>query len=257
MTGKKKFAVKNPQDIFGPLALLAVLLLLWESAVDLFHVPVTVLPPPSGIFREMSANFSRDILPQMIFDLQIIFGGYAIAVPVGFLIAAVCSQFHIVSRMISPVNVFLLVTPMSALVPILMLGLGFNPAVRLIVVVLQTTPIIMLNTLTGFSKVEQSKIELMRSLGATRMQTFRKVVFPNALPQVFTGLKLGCIFSTIAAMGADLAIGKMGLGYRIQEYSSLIMMEMVFGTIIVVALIGIIMFQIVVSIEKRVIVWNR
>ena len=135
--------------------------------------------------------------------------------------------------------------------------MGFDSKVRVIVVILQATPIIVLNTLTGFQTVETSKLELMRSMGATKFQTFIKLIFPNALPQVFTGLKLGCIFSTIAAMSADLAAGKIGLGFRIQQYSSLIMTEMAFGTILIVALIGIVLFQIVATIEKKVIVWVK
>ncbi len=144
-----------------------------------------------------------------------------------------------------------------AMVPLFMLWMGFDSRVRVIVVILQATPIILLNTLTGFTTTEREKLELMRSLGATRWQTFLKVVFPNALPQVFTGLKIGCIFSTIAAMSADLAAGKEGLGYRIQQYSSLIMTEMAYGTIIIVALIGIVLFQIVVMIERRIVVWVK
>jgi ABC-type nitrate/sulfonate/bicarbonate transport system permease component len=111
--------------------------------------------------------------------------------------------------------------------------------------------------LSGFQTTENAKLELMRAMGASRLQTFIKVIFPNAMPQVFTGLKLGCIFSTIAAMSADLAAGKQGLGYRIQQYSSLIMTEMAFGTILIVALIGIVLFQIVLTIEKRVILWVK
>jgi ABC-type nitrate/sulfonate/bicarbonate transport system permease component len=146
---------------------------------------------------------------------------------------------------------------MITMVPLFMLWMGFDSRVRMIVVILQATPIIVLNTLTGFQTTETQKLELMRAMGASKLQTFCKVIFPNALPQVFTGLKLGCIFSTIAAMSADLAAGKAGLGYRIQQYSGLIMTEMAYGTIIIVALIGIILFQIVAGIEKRVIVWIK
>lgn len=254
---KKLFNAKKIQDTMVPLLLLVFLLLFWEFTVRTFHIPSTVLPTPSAISKQMRANFMRDILPELLYTVRIILIGYFVALPAGFLIAAVCSQFNFAAKAISPINVMLLVTPMSTLIPILMLWLGFSPSVRVIIVILQTTPIITLNTLTGFSKVEQSKIELMKSMGANRMQIFIKIVFPNALPQVFTGLKLGCIFSTIAAMSADLAIGKVGLGYRIEEYSSLVMMEMTFGTIIVVAIIGILLFQIVTTIEKHVVVWIK
>ena len=111
--------------------------------------------------------------------------------------------------------------------------------------------------LRGFTKVETAKRELFRSMGAGRFKTFVKLIFPNALPQVFVGLKLGCIFSTIAAMSADLAASNEGLGSRISVYSGMLMTDMAYGTIIVVALIGIVLFMIVAYIEKKVVIWIK
>lgn len=248
---------KEPLRIIAPVLLFVAFIGLWELFVRFSGISRMILPSPLAIFEAMQKNFSRDIWPQMLFTLKVILSGYFIAVPTGILAAAICSQYKLITKAITPLVILLVVTPMITMVPLFMLWMGFDSKVRIIVVVLQATPVIMLNTLTGFQTIEVSKLELMRSMGATRMQTFMKIIFPNALPQVFTGLKLGCIFSTIAAMSADLAAGKYGLGYRIQQYSSLIMTEMAFGTILVVALIGIVFFQIVLSIEKRVIVWIK
>jgi len=256
---KAKVTKERKKKVYyiAPLVLLAVVIALVEFIVVAFDISRTVLPAPHAIFSHMVRNFERDILSHMLFTLRVILTGYFVAIPLGMLIAAISSQFNILIKAITPLNILLVVTPMITLVPLLMLWMGFDARVRIIVVILQATPIIAINTLTGFSRTEAMKLELMRSMGASRLQTFFKVVFPNALPQVFTGLKLGCIFSTIAAMSADLAAGREGLGSRIQMYSGLIMTEMAFGTILIVALIGIILFQLVVLIEKRVIVWVK
>jgi ABC-type nitrate/sulfonate/bicarbonate transport system permease component len=248
---------KEPIYYIAPIILLVCFIMLWEFIVAVSHISRTILPAPHAIFLIMKQNFIRDILPQILFTLRVILTGYVVAIPVGIIIAAICSQFRILIKAASPVIILLVVTPMITMVPLFMLWMGFDYKVRIIVVILQATPIIALNTLSGFQTVENAKLELMRAMGASRMQTFIKLIFPNAMPQVFTGLKLGCIFSTIAAMSADLAAGKQGLGYRIQQYSSLIMTEMAFGTILIVALIGITLFQIVLSIEKRVILWVK
>jgi ABC-type nitrate/sulfonate/bicarbonate transport system permease component len=255
--GKPLKKKKDPIYFIAPMVLLVAFLMFWEIGVAVSGVSRTILPAPHAIFIEMAKNFSRDIWPHMVFTLEVILTGYVVAIPLGILIAAVCSQFKLLTQAITPIIILLVVTPMITMVPLFMLWMGFDSKVRIIVVILQAAPIILLNTLTGFKTVENSKIELMRSMGATRMQTFIKVKFPNALPQVFTGLKLGCIFATIAAMSADIAGGKIGLGYRIQQYSGLIMTEMAFGTIIIVALIGIILFQVVAMIEKKVILWVK
>lgn len=256
LTAKQK-KKKEPIYYIAPILLFISIIVFWEAAVKASGISRTILPAPHAIFAEMSKNFVRDILPHMLFTLRVILTGYAVAVPLGILIAAACSQFRILIKGMSPLIILLVVTPMITMVPLFMLWMGFDSRVRVIVVILQATPIIILNTLTGFTNTESAKLELMRSMGSSRLQTFVKLIFPNALPQVFTGLKLGCIFSTIAAMSADLAAGKTGLGYRIQQYSSLIMTEMAYGTILIVALIGIVLFQIVVMIERRVIVWVK
>ena len=254
---KPKRERKKPIYYIAPIVLFASIVALLEILVVALDISRTVLPAPHAIWNHMRANFVRDILPHMLFTLRIILTGYFVAIPLGMLIAAVSSQFNLLIKAITPLNILLVVTPMITLVPLLMLWMGFDARVRIVVVILQATPIIAINTLTGFCRTEGAKLELMRSMGASRLQTFFKVIFPNALPQVFTGLKLGCIFSTIAAMSADIAAGREGLGFRIQMYAGLIMTEMAFGTILVVVIIGIVLFQIVSSIEKRIIVWVK
>ncbi len=254
---KAKKKKTDPIYIIAPILLFIAVIAAWEIFVAASGISRTILPTPHAIVREMSRNFLRDIWPHFLFTLRVILTGYVVAIPLGIVIAAICSQFRILIKATTPLIILLVVTPMITMVPLFMLWMGFDSKVRVIVVILQATPIITLNTLTGFTTTETAKLELMRSMGASQWQTFRKVVFPNALPQVFTGLKIGCIFSTIAAMSADLAAGKIGLGYRIQQYSGLIMTEMAYGTIILVALIGIVLFQIVVMIERRVIVWVK
>jgi len=251
---KEPFPVKA---IVAPLVLLVVIVAFLEFWVATSGITNKIMPAPHALVKEFARNFVRDIWPHVLFTLRVILIGYFISVPAGMLIAAFCSQFKLLNKALTPIIVLIVVTPMITLVPLLMLWMGFNDNVRIVVVVLQATPIITLNMLTGFSNVETQKLELMRSMGASRLTTFVKIIFPNAAPQVFTGLKLGCIFSTIAAMSADIAAGKSGLGYRIKFYSGLTMTEMAYGTILVVAIIGIVMFQIVSSIEKRIIVWIK
>jgi NitT/TauT family transport system permease protein len=201
-------------------------------------------------------NFRSVILPELLFTLKIIGAGYAISILAGFLIAAVCSQSRLLARSVTPVAVTFMVTPTIILIPIFMVFLGFSPIVRVAAVALQCAPIIVLNTLTGFTAIEQSQREMLLAHGCSKWQIFTKFTVFNAMPQIFTGLKLGCIISIIAALGADFAMGKIGLGYRIKISSSMVALDMVFATIIVAALVGIIMFEAVSFIEKHVVVWR-
>jgi ABC-type nitrate/sulfonate/bicarbonate transport system permease component len=216
-----------------------------------------VLPPPSDVIGFTIHDFVSNLLPHFLFTLKVIVVGFCIAIPLGMAIAALFSQYRILIKAITPYIIFIVVTPMVTLMPLFMMWFGFDPNIRIMIVVLQATPIIALNAISGFSNVENSKLELMKSIGATRFQTFVKIIFPNATPQVFTGIKLGCIFSSIGAISADFVAGRYGLGYRIQQYSGLVMIEQAYGTILIVAIIGISLYEIIDTIEKKVIVWRR
>jgi NitT/TauT family transport system permease protein len=244
------------RTVLFPAALFAALVLLWEICVEAFGLPQTVLPSPVSVAEALAANFRSLIFPELVFTLKIIGAAYSISVLTGFLLAALCSQSRRLARSVVPIAVMFMVTPTIILIPIFMVFLGFSPAVRIIVVVLQCVPIIMLNTLTGFMSIEPHQQEMLAAHGCSRLQILTKFTLFNAMPQIFTGLKLGCVISTISALGADFAMGKEGLGYRIKMSSSMVALDMVFATIIVAALLGIVMFELVSVVEKKVIVWK-
>jgi NitT/TauT family transport system permease protein len=245
------------QKLVYPLIIFAVIILLWQGISVCFSVNPAVLPSPLNILKSLVKNFYKQILPELIFTAKNILVGYLTALVVGFTFAAVCAQSQFLIRAISPIAVIFLLTPMMVLIPVFMVFLGFNPVIRIIVIVLQTSPIIFLNTLTGFTSITKDQKEFMAAYGCTRMQVFFKHTLFFSMPQIFSGMKLGTIISTIAAIGADFTMGKNGLGYRIKISSAMLRTDMVFATIFVAALLGIILFETISCIEQKVIVWKK
>ena len=178
------------------------------------------------------------------------------AVPIGFVISAICSQFKIVTKAVTPVLIILMITPMSTLVPIFKLNLGATASLKVLVIALQTAPVIALNSLAGFANPPKNNVDVLKAMGCGRWQTFFRVAVPHALPQVFTGLELGCILGTIASMGADMSVGQGGLGYRVSVYASFAATSSAFATIIIAAVVGVVLFEIVSTVEKFVVSWK-
>lgn len=243
--------------IIAPVVFFICFITFWELYVRLSGISHDILPPPHAIIDRLIDGFITNFGEAMLYTFQVIITGYVIAIPLGLVLAAICSQSKLLTRAITPVIILLVTVPMLTIVPLLTLFMGLVQRVRIIVVICQAAPIICLNSITSFRSVEQAKLDLFRSMGANRLQTFFKLQFPNALPQVFTGLKLGCIFSSIAAIGADLTAGNFGLGLKINVYAGLLSMERAYGAILLVAIIALVMFEIVVQIEKRIIVWKK
>lgn len=256
ITIRKKKEKRDPKALLAPLVVLAVLVVGLEICLRAFDVPSYVIPYPTNVVKETIKNF-HIILPDMIFTIKIILIGFCVAIPAGMLLAALFSQFDIVVKAMQPVIIWLVITPMITLIPLMTLWLGIDPNLRVIIVIIQATPIICLNTLNGFTNVEQEKLELARSVGANKLQTFIYIIFMNAMPQVFTGIKLGCIFSTIGAVSADFVSRGCGLGDRIIKFLKYSNFEESYGCIVIIALIGITFYTIVEKIEKRIVLWKK
>lgn len=243
-------------SILAPVIAILVVAGVWELFVRVMQVSEKLIPAPSAIVTSLIENFGDVIAPDLVISIQNILIGYLIAVPVGFLISAICSQFKIVTKAVTPVLIILMITPMSTLVPIFKLNLGATASLKILVIALQTAPVIALNSLAGFANPPQNNVDVLKAMGCGRWQTFFRVAVPHALPQVFTGLELGCILGTIASMGADMSVGQGGLGYRVSVYASFAATSSAFATIIIAAVVGVVLFEIVSTIEKFVISWK-
>jgi ABC-type nitrate/sulfonate/bicarbonate transport system permease component len=243
--------------LLAPIVLLVVLFIILEVFARLNLISDYILPAPSAILINTMQSFTSTIQKDFFFTLKIVFLGFTTASVFGLLLAAIFSQFEIVTKAISPVIIWLVITPMITLIPLIMLWLGNSPNIRALIVILQATPIITLNTLNGFTTVEKAKLELAKSVGATRMQRFIKITFMNAMPQVFTGIKLGCIFSVIGSVSADFVAKGIGMGNRIIQFTKYVKTDLTYGSIIIVALIGIFLYSLMSYIEKKIVIWKN
>lgn len=243
-------------SIVAPLIAILIVAGIWEALVRIMQVSEKLIPAPSAILISLVENFGNVIAPDLLISIKNILMGYLVAVPIGFLISALCSQFKIVTKAITPILIILMITPMSTLVPIFKLNLGATASLKILVIVLQTAPVIALNSLAGFANPPQNNVDVLRAMGCGRWQIFFRVAVPHALPQVFTGLELGCILGTIASMGADMSVGQGGLGYRVSVYASFAATSSAFATIIIAAVVGVVLFEIVSTIEKLVVSWK-
>jgi NitT/TauT family transport system permease protein len=208
------------------------LLLIWSK------VPQYVFPKPSLILWALYDEFPR-YYPHLLTTLFELGVGFAIGGAIGFILAAVITQFPFVEKIVTPYILLLVTTPMLALVPLLILRFGFGSEPRIIAVALASGPMVMINSATGFRRVDLAKIALARSFGANTFQIFTKIRIPMAMPMIIVGLMVGSIFGLLTAVGAEMVGGAEGLGNRLTYYSSLIRMPQFFAIILILAFIGI------------------
>jgi len=209
-----------------------------EALLSVFQVPQYILPKPSQIVMALFTEW-HNIWPHLLITLYELLVGFAIGGSIGFVMAAVITQFPFVEKVVTPYILLLVTTPMLALVPLLILRFGFGSEPRIIAVALAAGPMVMINSATGFRRVDLAKIALARSFGANTFQIFTKIRIPMAMPMIIVGLMVGSIFGLLTTIGAEMVGGAEGLGNRLTYYSSLIRMPQFFAIILLLAIIGI------------------
>jgi NitT/TauT family transport system permease protein len=240
----------------GLIALVAVLIVGGtEVLLRVLEVPHYIMPTPSQIIGALISDFHL-LAPHIGVTLTELLVGFAIGGSIGFLLAAVITQFPLVEKIVAPYILLLVTTPMLALVPLLILRFGFGLEPRIIAVALASGPMVMINSATGFRRTDLAKIALARSFGASTLQIFLKIRIPMALPMVIVGLMIGSIFGLLTAVGAEMVGGSSGLGNRLAYYSSLIQMPQFFACILILATIGISLYVLFFWIGKRWASWE-
>jgi NitT/TauT family transport system permease protein len=209
-----------------------------EFLLTAFNVPQYVLPKPSQIIVALFTEW-KFIWPHLLITIYELLVGFAIGGSIGFILAAVITQFPFVEKVITPYILLLVTTPMLALVPLLILRFGFGSEPRIIAVALASGPMVMINSATGFRRVDLAKIALARSFGANTFQIFTKIRIPMAMPMIIVGLMVGSIFGLLTTIGAEMVGGAEGLGNRLTYYSALIRMPQFFAIILILAILGI------------------
>jgi NitT/TauT family transport system permease protein len=247
--------IRTWAEILAIVAVAVIIIGGTELLLRALHVPQYILPTPSLIAHSLVNDFPV-LWPHILVTLKELVIGFAIGASAGLVLAAVITQFPFVEKIVTPYILLLVTTPMVALVPLLILRFGFGSEPRIIAVALAVGPMVMINSATGFRRVDLAKIALARSFGASTLQTYWKIRIPMALPMVIVGLMVGSIFGLLTAVGAELVGGKDGLGNRLSYYSSLIQMPQFFACIIILALIGILIYVIFFLIGKRWASWE-
>ncbi len=155
------------KQIVGIIAVAVVVLGAWQLIIWLTHTPEYVLPAPSAIVVALIKNMPV-LYNHFFYTLGTFVAGYAIGATIGLLMAAVLTQIPYIETIITPYIILLITTPAIALVPLLMLKLGFGITPRLMVIALAVGPMVMINAVTGFRRTDLAKIALAKSYGAIK-----------------------------------------------------------------------------------------
>jgi ABC-type nitrate/sulfonate/bicarbonate transport system permease component len=181
--------------------------------------------------------------------------GFAISLVVGIVAGLAAARFQRIEGFIDPYLNILLVTPMAALIPLLIMSLGIGIASRVLLVVVFSVPVIVVNTRAGVRQVEANLLEMAHSYGASERQVWRKILLPGALPAIMTGVRLGLGRAVTGMVVVELLFVAVGIGNLIGLYRGRFDSGLLYGVVILVVVEAFILISILRRIERRIAPW--
>ncbi|MEO8545691.1 MAG: ABC transporter permease [Burkholderiaceae bacterium] len=231
------------------------LLLLWEVAVRLLGIKEYLLPPPSTIWTAFVKR-APIVMDGAWVTTQEVLGGYLLAVLVSIPFALAVTYSRFMENAVYPVVVFLQIVPKIAIAPLFIIWFGFGYTPKLLIVFLLSFFPIVVSSIAGFKAVDPEIADFARTTGASGWKLFAKIRLPQALPDIFTGMKVGAALSATAAIVAEFVASDRGLGYLLLQYNGNLDTPMVFAVIFLLSFIGLVVYYVVEFIERITIPWH-
>lgn len=245
-------------DIFSRSIGLMLFFILWEAAPRLGWVRATYLAPPSRVFRALWLLALRGELARHAFiSLQRVLLGLLVSVVVGVILGLFIGYFRRVDRILD--LLFQAFRQMSAfaLFPVFILLFGLGELSKTIIIFWASLWPVLLNTSSGVKNVDPILIRSAKSMGASRLFIFVKIILPAAAPEVFTGIRLGGSYCVMAVVAAEMIGASSGLGYLVLYSEETFNVPEMYGGIVGLAILGIGLNWILYRAEKFFTSWKE
>jgi NitT/TauT family transport system permease protein len=229
------------------------LLLLWYLFVKFGNVPKFVMPAPDDTLKTLVAG-NYDWWRNSWVTAREIFGGYALALVSGVLLALVFTWSKALEAFTMPLLVTLNMIPKVALGPLIIVWFKYGIVPNLLIAFSIAVFPILLTTVRGLREVEPDLLDLVRTLRGSRWQVFTKIQLPGALPYIFSGMKVAAILAVAGAIVGEFLGSDKGLGYLMLQVQVTLDTAAMFMAVLLITLIGMLLYGAVLLLERALVV---
>jgi NitT/TauT family transport system permease protein len=249
--------IGGPVNFMLRLVLITAFLGTWELAVRVLAIPAFVLPAPSSVFMALYRGIASSLYIDHIWiTLVEVLLGFVLGTSVAFVLGTAIALSRRVEYFLYPFIVMFQAMPKVALAPLIIVWFGLGLTSKVVSAALVAFFPLMVNTIVGLRSADEDRINLMRSLNASRGQIFWMLQLPNAMPYVFAGLEIAMIFALIGAIVAEFVGASAGLGMLIQSMNFTLDVAGQFSVLLLLSMIGLILSAIVSEARRRVLFWD-
>lgn len=244
-----------------PLLGLAALIGLWELGVHGFKLPPYILPAPEAVVRALWSGLAQAPTSRLGYYLPLWSTlsnaalGFLIGSGMGLLLGSLMAESRTIERLLMPYAFALQSLPKVAIAPLVVIWFGFGDGSKIAIAALLAFFPVLINSFTGLRSVEPERIDLMRSLSASRLETYRYVKLPNAAPTIFAGLDMAVVYALLGTIVAEFLGAQQGMGVVITQAQAVTDVAGVFAALVILGALGITLHALIRFAERRIIHW--
>lgn len=240
---------------------LVLLLGLWEGAVRVLRLPPYILPAPEAVWRALLSGILVNPASPLGYYLPL-WGtlrnaaiGFLIGSALGLLLGSLMAESRFIEKLLMPYAFALQSLPKVAIAPLVVIWFGFGSGSKIAIAALLALFPVMINSFTGIRATEPERLDLMKALSASRLETYRIVKLPSAAPYIFAGLDMAVVYALLGTIVAEFLGAQQGIGVVITQAQAVNDVAGVFAALVILGAAGIALHMLVQRAEKRVVHW--
>ncbi|MBU5437830.1 ABC transporter permease [Tissierella sp. MSJ-40] len=249
---------KNRSVLLAQISILVVALLLWEIAAHFKWIDTFLTSYPSSIWKlfiEYSKNGNLFYhVGISVFETVV---GFLAGTLLGIIIAIGLWWSDFWARVLDPYLVVLNSLPKTALAPIVIIWVGAGYSGIIVTAITVSIVVTIMNMFISFKSVDEDKIRLLKTFGASKFQVLKKVVIPSSIPALISTLKINIGLSWVGVIVGEFLVSKAGIGYLIVYGGQVFRLDLVMMSVFILALISALMYKIIAVIEDKFIKWQQ
>ncbi|HOM01889.1 MAG TPA: ABC transporter permease [Acetivibrio sp.] len=250
----RKVKRKKQIILITQIALLVLFFAFWELVAEIGLIDPFISSQPSRIIRTIGDLYKNGQLFNHVgvTCVETVLG-FVFGTLIGILVAVILWWSDFLEKVLEPYLVVLNSLPKIALGPIFIVWIGAGPLAIVVIAMTISVVVTILEVLNGFLGVDNDKIKLVKTFGASKIQILTKVVLPSSLPVMVNALKVSVGLSWVGVIVGEFLVSKAGLGYLIVYGGQVFQLDLVMASVIILATAAFLMYRMVAWLEKLVV----
>ena len=251
-----KRKLQNTTTKIWSVSAIAVILVIWQAICSLGMIDSFLLPSPVQVVKAFVEELPVLMEHSMVTLTEALVGLF-LGILLGFVMAVLMDQFEPLYKAFYPLIVLTQTVPTVAIAPLLVLWFGYEMAPKVILIVITTFFPITVGLLNGFKSADKDSINLLRAMGASKVQIFKIVKLPGALSQFFAGLRISASYAVVGAVISEWLGGFSGLGVYMTRVKKAFSFDKMFAVIFLISIISLLLMKCVDLLQKKCMPWEK